>query len=194
LHHFSDWLWNTRGPSYEGTPGVAMGGSRCCGCSGCYQALTPPNLVVILVKPCMFSFSSVSHKCSNFSSRHHALDAHTTNFYAAAVSQFNDFLVRPKLRLKKCSSSMQLRRWQICIRVSKTPNGENPHRIDPHRPKIGSNPNILEYSKIPGTVANIMYMLLEGWSISWTNVSAVQSSHVKSIFLTFSRIIVVMLL
>ena len=27
-HHDSDWLWNTGGPSYEGPPGVAVGGSR----------------------------------------------------------------------------------------------------------------------------------------------------------------------
>jgi len=60
--------------------------------------------------------------------------------------------------------------------------------IDPHRPKIGSNPNILEYSKISGTGANNMYTLLEGWSMSWANVFAVQTSLiVKCIFLAFSR-------
>jgi len=59
--------------------------------------------------------------------------------------------------------------------------------IDPHRPKIGSNPNILEYSKIQGTGANNMCALLKGWNMSWANVFAVQTSLiVKQIFLAFS--------
>jgi len=63
---YSDWLWNTGGPSYEAPPGVAEGGSKRCGCSGCYQALGPQNLVVTPVKPYMLSFSSFSHTCSTF--------------------------------------------------------------------------------------------------------------------------------
>jgi len=74
---------------------VAVGSSRRCSCSGCYQALGPPNLVVAPVKPYKLSSPSLSHKCSIFFERHHALDAHTTNFYTAAICRFTEFLISP---------------------------------------------------------------------------------------------------
>jgi hypothetical protein len=70
-------------------PGVAVGCTTCCSCSGCDQALGPPHLVVAPVKPYMQSVSSFSHKCSNFSERHHALDAHPINFYSALFLDFS---------------------------------------------------------------------------------------------------------
>jgi len=36
----------------------------------------------------MLSNPPVSQMCSNFFQRHHALDAHTTNFHSRAISQF----------------------------------------------------------------------------------------------------------
>jgi len=47
------------------------------------------------IKPSMQSFPSLSHKCSNFFERHHALDAHTTNFYTAALCRFTEFSISP---------------------------------------------------------------------------------------------------
>ena len=35
---------------------------------------------------------SLTHKCSNFLQRHHALDTHTTNFHTAAISRFPKFI------------------------------------------------------------------------------------------------------
>jgi len=62
-----------------------------CGCSEYHQALAPPNPMVAPVKPHMLSRPSVSHRCSNVRERHHALDAHTTNFDIAAISRFTHF-------------------------------------------------------------------------------------------------------
>jgi len=44
---------------------VLAGVSRRCGCSGCYQAVEPPNPVVAPAKLYMLFCPSVSHKCSN---------------------------------------------------------------------------------------------------------------------------------
>jgi len=58
------------------------------GRSGRQHALAPQNLTLAAVKACMLSGPPVSHVCFNFFSRHHALDAHTTNLHTKVISRF----------------------------------------------------------------------------------------------------------
>ena len=60
-----------------------------------------------------------------------------------------DFLLAQKLRLKKCSSWVQLKSWQIWSCGAKTQKGGKLRRIDRHRPKIFLNPNFLGYFNRP---------------------------------------------
>jgi len=55
------------------------------------QALAPPNLAVAPVELYLLFCPSVWHKCYNLFEHHYALDHHTLNFDAAAISRFQIF-------------------------------------------------------------------------------------------------------
>ena len=69
----------------EPPPKIRMGPQR--------VALAPSNPVLAPWKPYMLNCPQVSHTCSNFFPRHHSLDAHTTNFYPAAIFRFPMFSI-----------------------------------------------------------------------------------------------------
>jgi len=61
---------------------------------GQQRAVAGVNLTLAAVKVYMLSDPPASNMCFNFFKRHHALDAHTTNFYTAAISRFPILLIK----------------------------------------------------------------------------------------------------
>jgi len=85
------------------------------------------------------------------------------NLVTFRESKLLDFWLAQKMRLKKFTSLVQLKRWQVWLRVSKMQNGGNSPQ-DRHQPKICLIPNILAYCNRPWTGANVS-MWLYRWNI-----------------------------
>jgi len=84
-----------------------------------------PKSVVPLIKLYMLSYRPVSHKCSNFWYRHHALDAHTPNFHSADISRFPIFSNQNFLCLWFISLSLFPIWFRQDVQISSRPGGKS---------------------------------------------------------------------